>query len=141
MAARAESAPAVAIEETRSVAITVEETFDERVEIGNRGHHFEPDRTGAGNDARVVERVDEDQSLGRLHLARLGISVVIHWPVQDHSGAVLLGLGDFHRRRALGHDDSDRNAEPLAVIGDGLRVIAGRRRDDAALPLVLGKLQ
>ena len=52
--------------------------------------------------------------------------------VQHHGGAVRFGRGDLHERRRHRHHDGRRNVQPPGVIGDRLRVIAGRHRDDAA---------
>ena len=56
--------------------------------------------------------------------------------VQDDVGAVALGLRDLDGRRGVRHDDRRRDAEPLGMISDRLRVVAGRRRDHAARPLL-----
>ena len=85
--------------------------------------------------------VDEDIALFERQLARLGEGVVDNAAVENDLRAVAGGLGHLHRRRRLRHDDHRRNAEPLGVIGDRLRVIAGRCRDHAARPLLRRQLQ
>jgi hypothetical protein len=109
---------------------------DDRVEVGRILEHLEPDRAGAGDDLRVVERMDEHEALFERQLARLGVGVVKHVAVQHDGRAVARGLGDFHGRRRLGHDDGRRDAEPLGMISDGLRMVAGRSRDHAARALL-----
>ena len=90
------------------------------------------DRALPGDDLRVVERVDEGQPLFLGQLERAGIGLVEHLAMQDHRGAMALGLHHLDRRGRLGHHDRDRNAEPPAVIGEPLRMVARRRRDHAA---------
>ena len=46
---------------------------------------------------------------------------------------------DLDQWRALGHHDLGVDAKPRAVVCDGLRVVAGRRRDDPATALLLGQ--
>jgi hypothetical protein len=43
---------------------------------------------------------------------------------------------DLHHRRPDRHHDSGGNAEPPCVVGDALRMIARRHRDDAAPPFL-----
>ena len=62
----------------------------------------------------------------------MGDGVVEALAVEDDRRAVARGLSDLHRGGEARHDDRRRNAEPPRVIGEALRVIAGRRRDDAA---------
>ena len=57
------------------------------------------DRARAGDDLRIVERVDEDIALLERQLARLGVGVVEHVAVQHDLRAMAFGLGDLHRRR------------------------------------------
>ena len=57
--------------------------------------------------------------------------------LDDDGGAVRLAGGDLHERRDDGHDDGDRDAEQLAVVGQRARVVSRRRRDRAALALLL----
>ena len=112
----------------------------QRVEIGDRLEHFERDRALPGHDLGIVERMDEDVALGRFHLARLGEGVVVHRAVEDHPRPMTLGLADLHRRGRRGHDDGDGDAEPLAMVGDRLGVVARRGGDDPAAALLLRKL-
>ena len=114
---------------------------DDRVEIGRVLEHFQRHRARAGDDLRIVERVNEDVAVLERELAGLGVSIVEHVAVKDDLGAVAGGLRHLHRRRRRRHDDRRRNAEPLGMIGDRLRVIAGRRRDHAARALLGRQLQ
>ena len=54
----------------------------------------------------------------------------------DHVGTVATRPVDLHEGSAFGHDDGDRHAEPPAVIGQRLGVVAGRGGDDTALALI-----
>jgi hypothetical protein len=111
----------------------------QRVEVGHLLEHLERDRAGPAMILRVVERVDEHQpslaSSSRAWRRRRRTS-----RRAGSRGAMLLGLRTFISGVPR-HDDGHRNAEPLAVIGDRLRMVAGRRRDHAARALLLGQLQ
>ena len=61
--------------------------------------------------------------------------------VQDDLGAVARGLRHLHGRGRLGHHDHGRNTQPLGMISDRLRMVAGRCRNDAARPLFVRQLQ
>ena len=115
---------------------------DDRVEVRRVLEHFEPDRARAGDDLRVVERSGRRRSRSRAPArAPWRKRRRTSSPCSTTVGAVALGLRHLHRRRRLRHDDGRRNAEPLGMIGDRLRVIAGRRRDHAARALLRRQLQ
>ena len=81
---------------------------------GHLLQQLEPDGALAGDDARVVEGVDEDQPALGLDLAGAGVGLVEVLPVQDDLGAVAAGGRHLGQRRPLGHDDDggDRRAWP-----------------------------
>ena len=74
-------------------------------------------------------------------LLRLLVRLVPDVAVQHDFGAVALRGGDLGRRRVRGHADDRANAVDLRRERDALRVIAGRRADDAASLLLLGHLR
>ena len=94
-----------------------------------------------GDDLRIVERMDEDVALLERELARLGVGVVEHVAVEHDLGAVPGGLRHFHRRRVRGMTIVAGMPSRLRVIGDRLRVVAGRGGDHAALSLLGRQLQ
>jgi len=55
---------------------------------------------------------------------------------QHHVGAMRRRALDLGEGSALGHDDGRRNAETPGMIGDALRVVAGRHGDDAGAALL-----
>ena len=83
--------------------------------------------SGAGGQTRAASRRVGN---GLAHLAHVVA-------LDDDGGAVGLAGGDLHERRNDGHDDGDRDAEQLAVVRQRARVVARRRRDRAALALLL----
>ena len=100
------------------------------------------DRPRAGDDLRIVERRGRRHSRSRAPARapwRYASSTMLPWSTTVAPWPC--GLRHLHRRRRLRHDDDRRNAEPLGVIGDRLRVIAGRCRDHAARALFVGQLQ
>ena len=58
---------------------------------------------------------------------------------EHHLGLVHLGARDLRERRVGGHHDRRRDPEPVGVVGEALRVVAGRRGDDAAGPSRVGE--
>ena len=83
--------------------------------------------------------MNEHQPALGLEVPGMGMGVVESLAVEHDGRAMALGLGDFDRRRADRHDDGDGNAEAAAMIGDRLRMIAGRGRDHAAAALVVAQ--
>ncbi len=113
---------------------------DDGVDLGAGVEEFEADRALPGDDARVVERVDERQpALGDQFVDTLR-GIVEGGAVEDDLGAESARGSDFGERRALGHDDDRRHAERPGGEGDTLRVVARRLRDDAARALVVGQV-
>ena len=109
---------------------------DQHVEVGPVGEHFERDRALAGDDRRVVIGVHRHQAAfarQRVGGAARGDEAVA---LEHDRRAERLGAVDLGERRALGHHDRRRDAEPARVIGDALRVVAGRHRDDPGAALV-----
>src|SRR3546814_2210722 len=81
---------------------------------------------------RMVEGVDEGQPAFLFELPRMRRGIVEFLAEQHDLCPVARGLRYLHLRRRLRHHDRHRNAEPLAVIGEALRMIARRRGDHAA---------
>ena len=112
-----------------------------RVEVGRDFQHLQRDGALPGDNLRIVEGVDEDEAPFGFQLPRLHERVVDARPVQDDVGAMALGLRHLDGRRGHRHHDRHRDSEALSVIGDGLRMVAGGRRDHAALTLLGRQLQ
>ena len=104
----------------------------EQVEVGNLFQHFERNRPLPGDHPFVVIGVDEGEAA--LPCDRLGPHLRLRnrFAVEHHLGAVGLCRLDLHERGRYRHHDRDRNAQPPGVVGDRLRMIAGRHRNDAA---------
>src|SRR3546814_15363431 len=86
--------------------------------------HLDRGRALAGDDARIVERVDEGVAALGLQFAGVRISGVERVAFEDDGRAVALGLRHFHRRGVAGHDDGRGDAESMREIGRG----SGRER-------------
>ena len=114
---------------------------DDRVEVRRVLEHLEAERARAGDHLRIVEGVDEDVAVLERQLARLGEGIVDDLAVKHDLGAVPAVWVTFTVGVDFRHHDDRRNPEPLCVIGDRLRVIAGRRGDDSALALFGRQLQ
>ena len=104
---------------------------DEGVDRGHVLQHFLGGGAGAGDDPRIIERMDEGVAALRLQLTRMGISGIEGVAVQHHVGAVTFRLRHLYGGRVGGHHDHGFDAEPVGVIGEALRMIARRRRDHA----------
>ena len=109
--------------------------------VGRLLEDLERHRALAGDHVRVVERMDERQAFARGDRLGLGARFGQVGAVQHDRRAELAAVGHLDQRGELRHDDGHRNAEQRAVIGDALRVVAGRRGDHAALALRRRQLQ
>ena len=110
---------------------------EQHVELGHVGEQLERDRSLAGHHERVVVRPHEREPAllrepGADLLAALRPAVVRH-----DVGAVAARRVELRGRRVLGHDDRRARAEERRGDRDGLRVVAGRVRENAAPQRVL----
>ena len=103
---------------------------NQRIQIGHRGGHFERDGSLPGDHQVVVERMDQRLAAlldevwqGRRSLGKVGSG-------QDHFSAELGGVLRLHGGCGHRHHDGSRNAELTGVVGDALRMVAGRDRDN-----------
>ncbi len=104
---------------------------DQQVEIGASGQHFERDRSLPGDDRGVVIGVHQDEAALARQLVGGAAGVDQAVAAQHDLGAERLGAVDLGERRPRRHHDRRRDAEAARVVGDALRVVAGRHRDDA----------
>ncbi len=109
---------------------------DDAVEVGRVLEHLDADRALSGDDLVVVIGVDEKEALFLDQGLGGDLAVGQRLARQDDTGAMRPGALDLGRGRRLRHHDGGRDAEPLGMIGDGLRMIAGRHGDDAAGPFL-----
>ena len=86
----------------------------------------------AGDDGRIVERVDEGEALGIPDPLHLGEGLADVRAVQDDPRAIAQAGLHLRADRAGRHHDRDRHARRAAGPGVGLAGVAGRQRDDAA---------
>ena len=113
---------------------------DDAIETGLVFEHLDADRALPGDDLVVVIGVDEDVALLLDH--RLGGHLAVgQCLARKHDlGAMRPRALDLGRRRRLRHDDDRRDAELARVIGNRLRVVAGRHGDHPARPLGRGQI-
>ena len=104
---------------------------DEGVDLRLLRQHLEADRALAGDDRRVVEGMHQRvAALGdELHAGDAGVfeSVALEHDLGAEAARVL----HLYRRGEARHDDGRGDAHAFSVIGDGLRMVAGRDREDA----------
>ena len=108
---------------------------DDRVDVGNGVEDLQADGALARDDlrrrrtrARSVAPLSAAASSRRRERAgEVGAG-------EHHLGLVDLGARDLRERRVGGHHDRRRDPEPVRVVGEALRVVAGRRGDDARGP-------
>ena len=112
--------------------------IDDGFDAGRLLEDLESHRALAGDHVDVVERVDEREPVARGDFAGMHARLRQVGAVQDDVGAELAAVGDLDQRREYGHHDGRGYAEQLRVVGDPLRVVAGRRGDHAA-PALLGR--
>ena len=114
---------------------------DQRVELGYVFEHFQRDGALARDDAWIVVGMDEDQLLGLGQAVGLGRRLRQRVPLQHDARAMVARVLHLVVGCEGRHHDGRRNAQPARMIGDALRMVAGRHGDDAALAFVVGELQ
>ena len=113
---------------------------DDRADVRALLEELEADRALAGGGARVVEGVDEDGAgLALERLRRLDGVVVGRRRLRGPRPGSAAACSTFARGAVRGTKSvvAQRAAQGLRREGDAERVVAGRRRHDAAPPLVL----
>src|SRR5215470_11505649 len=85
--------------------------------------------------------MDERKMLALCKAARVLIRFVVPVAMQNDVSAVTLGRVHLHQRRHHRHYDLRHNPVALSMIGDSLRMIAGTRRNYAALFLMQAQRQ
>ncbi len=114
---------------------------EHRVHFRPLREQLEPERALPGDDALVVERVDERKPALGLDLAGAPVRLLVVRAVQDDLGAVAAGGRHLDERRPFRHDDDGRDPEAGGVKGDREAVVAGAGRDDATRALVRVELE
>jgi hypothetical protein len=114
---------------------------DEHVEIGRGGEHLQRDGALAGDDRGIVERQHERRAFVVDDAARDVERLLEAVARENYVCSESFRAGDLRERCVARHDDRCPDAEAPRVIRDTLRVVAGRRRDDAVCAPVGWKLQ
>jgi len=114
---------------------------DQRVELRRILQHLERHRALTRDDTRIVVGMDEHEFLLCRDAPRLGGRFGQRVAVQHHRRAMAARVADLGVGRKGRHHDGGRNTEAPGVIGDALRVVAGRHGDHAALALLVCELQ
>ena len=114
---------------------------DETVQIRRVLEEFHGADTLTRDDPRVVEGRDKDKAFLVAQPVRLLGRAGEVQALDHHGRAMGPGAVRLHEGRAFRHDDGHGNAQPGAVIGQGLGVVAGRGRHHAAPALVGRQLQ
>ena len=84
--------------------------------------------------------MNEDESLFRGDFVGERFGVANGFAFQDDARAKIPRPNDLGKGRALRHDNCRRKAQTLRVLGDALRVVAGRDGDDAFAALARNRL-
>ena len=114
---------------------------DDGIEIWHLLDDFQSQRALTGDDGGIVVAVDVGQPAFFADAVRVRLRFGEIFSVQDDGRAELLAVADLDERRVFRHHDRRGNAKQLALIGEGLGVIAGGGRDDAALLLFRRQLR
>ena len=105
------------------------------VQVRHGREHLKRDRALAGDDQRIVVGMNECVAvLGCFGVRKTG-AVFQGGAGDDHRRSVVLGILDLYRRRADRHHDRCGNSQTLGVVGDTLRMVASRHRDDPRFAL------
>ena len=113
----------------------------QHVEVGHILEKLQRRRALPGDDVRMVERRDDGQAalVGQLPRNRFAVA---RQPVVEHDlCAIAARRVDLDLRRVRRHDDGRGDAQHLGRQRQPLRVIARRKRHDAALALLRRQLR
>jgi hypothetical protein len=105
--------------------------------MGTMTDDFQSERSLAGDELLVVERMNVREALVAHQLFRFLVRLIPDRSVQHDLRAVAARGGDLRGRCVFGHADDGADAVNLRRQRDALRVIAGRRADHAARLLLL----
>ena len=111
------------------------------VQIRDRREHLQCDGALARDDRFIVVRMNEHEILARGHFEGMASRFVECVAVQHDLRAEAARALDLHTGREARHHDDGADPEPVRVIGDTLRVVAGTHRDDAARALFRRQLR
>ena len=110
---------------------------EHRLEVGNLVDQLQRNGALAGDDARVIEGMDEDEAALRFDLSRPRIGGVVVVAVEDDLGAVAPRRHHLGQGRPFRHHDDRRDAEARGVEGHGEPMVARAGRHHSSPPLVL----
>ena len=119
----------------------VDFVFMQDVEVVHVGKELETRRSLTCDDARIVVGMHDREAFLRRDRLRTLRGIREHVPRQHDARAEPLGSADFRKRRTFRHHDRRRDAQPLGLIRDGLGMVSGRHRDDAARSFVRPELE
>ena len=114
---------------------------DDGIEIWHLLDDFESQRALTRDDGRIVVAVDVGQAAFFTDAVRVGLRFGEILSMQNDGRTEFLAVADLDERRVFRHHDRRGNAKELALIGQGLGVVAGGGRDDAALLLFRRQLR
>jgi hypothetical protein len=112
---------------------------DEGVDRRLLGEHLERDGALAGDDREVVERMDDRRAALGGEPEAVDAGVLEGVALEHDLGAEAARVLDLDARREARHHDRRRDAHPLGVVRDRLRVVA--RRDGEHATGALGRRQ
>ena len=112
----------------------------QRVDLRLLGEHLERDRALPRGHRQIVVGMDDREPALLRELQAVRARIVEGVALDHDSGAEAARVLDLHCRRKTRHHDGGRNGEPLRVIRDALRMVAGRHREHAARALLVAQL-
>ena len=101
---------------------------------------FHPNCSLAGDDIRVIERMDEAEMLIFAAPACLGIGLVIGLAMENHFAPQLLHGLDLHTRSGDRHHNHRPTVEMGSTESDTLSVVSSTGGDDPTTQLLFGQL-
>ena len=114
---------------------------EDDVEIGLIFQHFKGLGADACDEQGFVAGMDIAIAVRARQFFAVQLGFVVGRAMLDDLGAHTFHGGNLARIGFFGDDDDGFNAEKTRGIGDGLSMIAGRGRDDAAFALLSTELR
>ena len=114
---------------------TAADGSDDDVDVGRVAQDLQRNGSLPGDDERIVERGHERRTQFDGDALRCGQGTGKAFAFEHDPRAVMFGIRGLGEGCVDRHHDGRRDAERSGVVGDALRVVAGRRGDHAALAL------
>ena len=112
---------------------------DDGFDVGMLSQNFQADRSLPGDDRVVIEGVNKCQIVALAAARGFFAGFVVVRAVEHNFAAEILGGRNFGERRGQRHHNLRADAVPSGMVGQALRMVAGRGGNHSAGALFVGE--